>query len=381
MNAEKLLFAITDIDDFFIEAAENPTQNHSQKRAVVWAALAACIAVIVTGLFVYNSQPDKELPMLSVADLNSSGMGMEAYWAYSIDELINTNPWTPDNTPETLPVYKNELYSSMSTGNFESTDRKELEKLLLDAAEKLGMDTSELTPLYDSRTNTLYVEDKNYCVEITSGLNINVTAKNKSALPEGYTLGYYESYNEYYKSAEYLIDKFSDFLEMDKPVININGGDYDIYGRRSLHLEIYDGAGNAKEQIKAYNFENVRFHTDDEGLLHISKSCIDSLHSSLGSYPVISADEALDMLLDGNYVTSVFQEIKGKDKIKKVEFVYHTSLLSEIFMPYYKFYVEIEHTGDIAKDFPGIKIYGAYYVPAVESRYIEDLPKWDGHIN
>lgn len=381
MNAEKLLFAFTDIDDYFIEAAEKPTQNHSQKRAAVWASLAACIAVIVVGFFVYNNQPDKELPMLSVADFDSSGMGMEAYWAYSIDELINKNPWTPDSTPETLPVYKNELYSSMSTGNFESTDRKELEKLLLDATKKLGMDTGELSPLYDSRTNTLYVEDENYHAEITPVLNINVTAKNKSALPEGYTLGYYESYDEYHKSAEYLIDKFSDFLEMDKPVININGGDYDVYGRRSLHLEIYDGEGNAKEQIKAYNFESVRFYTDDDGLLHITKSCSDSTYSSLESYPIISADKALDMLLNGNYVTSVFQEIKGKEKVKKVELVYHTSLLSEAFMPYYKFYVEIEHTGDIVKDFPGIKIYGAYYVPAVESRYIKNLPQWNGHIN
>lgn len=381
MNTQKMLFAITNIDDSFIEAAEKNPTVHSKKALATWAALAACITVFVAGIFVYNNQSNQDLPMLNIADFNSSGMGMEAYWAYSIDELINSNPWTPDNTPQTLPVYKNALYTSMSTGNFENTDKKESEKLLLDAAKKLDMDTGELTPLYDSRTNTLYVEDKNYLVEINPLLIIQVSAKNKSALPEGYTLGYYESYDEYHKSAEYLIDKFSDFIEMDKPVININGGDYDIYGRRNLHLEIYDGEGNAKEQIKAYNFESVRFYTDDNGLLHISKSCSDSTYSSLGSYPIISADKAFDMLLDGNYVTSVFQEIKGKEKVKKVELVYHTSLLSETFMPYYKFYVEIEHTGDIEKDFPGIKIYGAYYVPAVESRYIENLPQWDGHIN
>lgn len=381
MNTQKMLFAITNIDDSFIEAAEKSPTVHSKKALATWAALAACITVFVAGIFVYNNQPNQDLPMLNIADFNSSGMGMEAYWAYSIDELINSNPWTPDNTPQTLPVYKNALYTSMSTGNFENTDKKESEKLLLDAAKKLDMDTGELTTLYDSRTNTLYVEDKNYLVEINPLLIIQVSAKNKSVLPEGYTLGYYESYDEYNKSAEYLIDKFSDFIEMDKPVININGGDYDIYGRRSLHLELYDGAGNTKEQIKAYNFENVRFYTDDEGLLHISKSCSPSADPSLGSYPVISAGEALDMLLGGNYVTSVFQEIKEKEKVKKVELVYHTSLLSQTFMPYYKFYVEIENTGEIAKDFPGMKTYGAYYVPAVESRYIENLPQWNGHIN
>ena len=377
MNAEKLLFAITDIDDRFIESAEKNSTAHNKKAL---AALAACIAVIVAGFFVYNSQPNKELPMLSVADFNSGGMGMEAYWAYSIDELINSSPVTAESTPKSLPVYINTLYDSMSTGEYESTDTEENKKLLLDAAEKLKMNTAELTPTYDSRINTLYVEDENYIVEIGFIKSINITAKNKNALPEGYALDFYGSYNEYYKTAEYLKEEYSAFLCMKKPVINIYGGDYDIYGRRSLHLEIYDGAGADTEQLNSFCFNKVRFYTDDEGLLHISESRYD-LTQLAGVYPIISKDEALGMLLNGKYITSVFQEIKDKDKIKKVELVYYTSLLSETFMPYYKFYVEIENTGDIAKTFPNMKTYGAYYVPAIKSKYIEALPQWDGHIN
>ena len=381
MNTEKLLFAITDIDDRFIEAAENPQKKHSKKRTAAWLSLAACTVLIVAGIFIY-AQPGKELPMLSISDFNSGGMGMEAYMAYSIDELINSAPITAESTPETLPVYLNTLYNSMSTGGYEheSADTEENKKLLLDAAEKLKMDTAELTPTYDSRINTLYVEDENYIVEIGFIQSIDITAKNKSALPEGYALDYYGSYDEYYKAAEYLKEKYSEFLGMKKPVINIYGGDYDIYGRRGLHLEIYDGAGTAAEQLNSFCFNKVRFYTDDEGLLHISESRYD-LTQVIGVYPTISKDEALGMLLNGKYITSVFQEIQGEDRVKKVELVYHTSLLSQTFMPYYKFYVEIENTGDIAKTFPGMKTYGAYYVPAVESRYIENSPQWDGHIN
>ena len=29
----------------------------------------------------------------------------------------------------------------------------------------------------------------------------------------------------------------------------------------------------------------------------------------------------------------------------------------------------------------GLKAYGAYYVPAVESAYISDMPVWDGSFN
>ena len=50
-------------------------------------------------------------------------------------------------------------------------------------------------------------------------------------------------------------------------------------------------------------------------------------------------------------------------------------------MPYYRFYVEIENSGDIGETFPGMKTYGTYYVPAVESKYISDMPLWNGGIN
>lgn len=101
----------------------------------------------------------------------------------------------------------------------------------------------------------------------------------------------------------------------------------------------------------------------------------------MGIYPIITADEALGLLLNGNYVTSVYTEFGGKEKVKKVELVYHISNLSELFVPYYKFYVEIENDGDIAENFPGMKTYGTYYVPAVESKYISNMPLWDGSIN
>ena len=29
----------------------------------------------------------------------------------------------------------------------------------------------------------------------------------------------------------------------------------------------------------------------------------------------------------------------------------------------------------------GMKTYGAYYVPAVESQYLQSLPVWDGSFN
>ena len=47
------------------------------------------------------------------------------------------------------------------------------------------------------------------------------------------------------------------------------------------------------------------------------------------------------------------------------------------FMPYYRFYVEIP----AAEKDGGMKMYGAYYVPAMEQTYIAEMPVWDGCFN
>lgn len=46
-------------------------------------------------------------------------------------------------------------------------------------------------------------------------------------------------------------------------------------------------------------------------------------------------------------------------------------------MPYYCFYVEIPNMEDDS----GLKTYGLYYVPAVEDKYISNMPLWGGDFN
>jgi hypothetical protein len=46
-------------------------------------------------------------------------------------------------------------------------------------------------------------------------------------------------------------------------------------------------------------------------------------------------------------------------------------------MPYYRFLVELP---EMAQE-NGLKNFGAYYVPAVETEYITGLPLWNGSFN
>ena len=101
------------------------------------------------------------------------------------------------------------------------------------------------------------------------------------------------------------------------------------------------------------------------------------LSKKLGDYPIISAKQAKALLLNGNYITTVPYEVADAKYIKKVELIYRASNYDEVFMPYYRFYVELPEE----KRDNGLNTYGAYYVPAVESSYISNIPKWDGSFN
>ncbi len=373
MKSKKLLFAMEDIKDEFIEAA---APKEKKKLLMPWVkicAVAACVALIVAvGAGMLYEKP-QALPMLRLDNIFDGGMSMEAHWAYSADELINSNPWSKENTPKELPVYQNTVYNAYDE-KVSDTDLDAMKKALLDAADKLGIasDGSDIMKQYyePDKLYSLYIEKDNVKIEVNVWFRLNVEISGENVLPEGYTLDNYASYDEISETAEYLKNKYSAFLDMEEPVANIALGAYDIYGRRSFSLGFYDGAGDTSEQIKSYNFDEVRFGFDDTfEIFHISRSCRED--ETVGVYPIITEDEALELLEQGEYYTSVYVDFPGAQAVEKVELVYHTSTLAKTFVPYYRFYIEFEHDGDISDKFPGMKSYGTYYVPAVESKYIQ----------
>lgn len=71
------------------------------------------------------------------------------------------------------------------------------------------------------------------------------------------------------------------------------------------------------------------------------------------------------MLLDGKYISGSADGIKDgrvtREKIKKTELVYSTDAMDSCFVPYYRFYVELDHS-----PVPGLKCYGEFDVPAIK---------------
>ncbi len=403
MKTEKLLNAIGKIDDNLIYGAVNDAKTKKKNIWIKWSAAAAFLAFVIFSVtqFIPKSNFMEELPklpMLSISETSSEAMGFEGYMAYEISELVNANPWNENMEISTLPVYQNPL--SYDENFIEhGADFTIMKTYLLEVANRLGMDTDNL-PISDNtpsaeeqaavleKTNgdipdgyfnpTAVIAEKNGIeIEVDASLTAKITFYPAVTLPDGYVFSYDSSYDDIASVAEYLKETYKDLLGMDNPQINIYGGDYNIDLQQSYKIEFYNAANNLTDLILNYNFNRTAFYCDENGDLYMARIFQPNLSKKVADYPIISAEEAKELLLNGNYITTVPYEMPGENYIAKRELVYRTSKHEKYYMPYYRFYVELP---DMKKD-NGIKLYGVYYVPAVNKAYITDMPIWDGSFN
>lgn len=401
MRGKDLYEKLTDIDDNIISNIGNNGKS-SKPIYMKWIAGAACLAVIISVASFFNSNrmTTDDLPMLTLNTEFSGAMGYEGYMAYDIKNLINANPWN-ENIDLHLPVIKNKLtYNELQKAD--NPDYKLMEKLLKETAQSLGMDTERIPVTNDIPNDEtkkvitdkltmgggevpegyfdisrLFIEDDNYKVEVDTSNTVRVDFKPPIKLPSEYNFMHHTSYEETYKVAEYLKEEYAEFISMKNPIINISGGNFNIYAEQSYNISFYEDSSDDVQSILNYHFNTVEFYCDDDGALFLARKYYTDLSEVVGEYPIIDTNEALALLENGNYITTVPQEFAGTEYVKKVELVYRTSATEKLFMPYYRFYVELPNM----KRENGLNDYGAYYIPAVEGQYIKNMPMWDGSFN
>ena len=390
MNAQILLDAIGGIRDPLIEEASRPP-----RRIAKWSGIAAGIAAVLTAGALWMNQ--SALPMLTIEE-GSSAMGFEGYIAYDISELSTGNPWTAETALTTLPVYENPLARDENPAGTDEKFRR-MEACLRELAKRLGADPEKLE-ITDNTPDAAYqeaVREKFASVgeEVPEGyfdptcliaqwdgieiqLDFSMTAEISFepalALPEGYAYRHGSSYEETTAAGEWLAEQYASLLNMEDPQLCISGGDYDIYRQQGYTVEVYDDAGDSLERMLNWNFRRVSFYCDDDGKLFLIRMRNPDLTEKFGDYPILTAEEAADLLADGQYATSVPAEFPGEEWIARTELLYRSGSGEKVWMPWYRFLVELP---EMAQE-DGAKTYGAYYVPAVEGRYIANMPKWDG---
>lgn len=387
-----------------------------------WGAAAACLALLGSmgvGLWARNlSEPvpgatsapvrDPDLPLLTLPESLSGGMGFEGLMAYDSSELVNGNPWTEEMNLTTLPVYSNPITYETPFHMPVGIDQNAMRTMLLEVAGRFGVKESDLTitdNAYDEQHKAAILEQMEQAgitdvpeeyfaptllmaegdgVSIDVDLNLVAAIRFEPALslPEEYSLSRQASCEELTQTAQYLMSAYADALGMEQPEIDIDGGDRHFDGQSGGYtLSFFEGAGSDTDRILHYNFRRVSFYGSESGELDTIRFRQPDLRGKLGDYPLITADRARELLTEGHYLTTVPCKMPGKTYIRKVELVYRTGTEDAYWMPYYRFWVEVEDVPEAADQDPGLKTYGAYYVPAVAEEYLTGLPLWDGSFN
>ncbi len=416
MKNETISDALNMLNDDIIEETANVRariKKHEQdyrKLRWKWTSVVAClILTICAGIgalhsFKFPNIPtlpitentnEMTLPMLSITENTGEAMGFEGYLAYDISELVNENPWNETMALSTLPVYKNPLsYNQNMIAS--GADFDKMRAFLIEIADRCGLDINTLTiadNAPDEKTRqqiiakmdgnvpdgyfnptALMIETEDLEIEVDQSMTAKITFEPAISLPTEYHFTHYASYENIVAVADYLKNEYKDFIGIDNPHMDISGGDYNIYLQQDYQISFFDSGDNDIDQLVNYNFNRVSFYCNDEGKLFLARIYQPDLSIKVGDYPIISVETAKKLLADGKYITTVPYEMPGMEYVAKTELIYRTGTLEEYYMPYYCFYVELpnELRGET------LKTYGTYYVPAVESTYISNMPIWNG---
>lgn len=363
MKNKDIFDALDGVDDRFIsEAAPKRTDFKKQKprSAVRWLTAVACLCIAAAVFLGYWLISPARLQKIPLNADGSSGLGAGAHEIIvrDISEYITGNPWSADMNFKKLPVYKNT--QSLSCDDMLDNINK--------IAEKLGVEIKSVTSEAMPDSGWVVAEDSLYAVRAETDIGLI------SAFATG---GVSISFSEPAAgngtgrdAAEYFIKKYSSVIGFKNPVLCVTS-DYDINGTESVEYRVYDGSGGDSKKIKSYNFGSVYFDINENGGLEsIRISSVDGARK-LGNYPIISYKEAEKLLLGGEYISGSADGIENgnitREKIKKVELIYSIDPMDAYFVPYYRFYVELERSPAA-----GFKCYGEFDVPAVNSKYISN---------
>ncbi|MEQ8156698.1 MAG: hypothetical protein ABRQ25_17790 [Clostridiaceae bacterium] len=387
---------------------EDVPQKHKYRYKSIGVVAACCAVVLSIGILAdrqlnpvnENKIPDPiasnneqvNLPKLTISN-ESGGMGYEGYMAYKIEELEDGNPWTPDSKLTSMPVFENLSPHSDHTGTIPYLNGDEMIQKAKEAAGKMSL---KINKVYTQPTKEEIEEDEKktgekvdttptHATAECDGVKIEVDSRGDTrvryeptiSIPGKYSFTQYDNTSSEAKDTSlYLIKKYSDIVDMKSPSLRLFG-DYTYEGKRLFWYTAYESDGDLLNKILGYNFNTVSFVPDENGKLWIIDRRKTDLSKVIGNYPIITADEARKLLIEKHYITTMPEAFPDEKYIAKVELVYRNSMYDKVFMPYYKFLVEMP----TMQQKNSLKTFGTFYVPAVKGEYLTNMPAWNGEFN
>lgn len=340
-----------------------------------------------------NNIDPANLPKLTVSN-EFGGMGYEALAAYKVEELKDGNPWTTACNLTSMPVFKNTVaLNGDGTRQQSHLTGDEMIKKAKGIANKMSLKIKKVyteptkdeieaqekkTGVKPDTTPTIAVAIcDDIRIEVGCYGNTDIWYKPSISITSKYSFTRSETNDSQAKEVlSYLTKKYSKIIDMKSPALSIYG-DYSFDGMRNLSYKAYEGDGDILSKILGYNFNTVSFFPDDDGKLSLIRREKTDLSKIIGNYPIITAAEARNLLIEKHYITTVPEDLPDQKYIADESLVYRNSVYDKVLMPYYRFLVEMP-TNQLKN---GLKSYGVFYVPAVKGEYLTNMPLWNGEFN
>ena len=390
MNAEKLALALAETPLEYIDEAINYRRARKARPALRAFAAAACLALsIYAGARALWPQaapeptPDANLPVLELdAGLFTDGQGSFLLRMRSFSEYSFGSPWSADAELAALPVFANPVeYAPVEQNRAAlSWDEPAMRERLLGLAASLGTDAGEDDIVCsldaDGALWSLSLSGGGVNIEVLRDLSARVNFETPLELPVDF--GHDSPREDYEAAGEYFAEHYAARFGIENPRWSVGGGEYKYDGvTQRYSLRIYEAGKNVAESLVNYCFGGLTLIPgEDGGLRTIRLEPVAA--GSLGNYPLISLDEATELVLNGGELPNTLSTLRAED-MTGVTLAYHIGMYDEYYMPYYCFaFVEREpfYTETLPEGFTG---YSLYYVPAVSGEYLS--PSWDGGVN
>ena len=369
MKEQRLAEALNEIDENYLHALseEKPVKK---RKYLPYLAAVACLCLVVFGAMLFRRGQQRLLPQFSSA-VQYAGGGFEAECLYDPSSLHSANPWSEDAELNSLPVYENLAYTDGS-GAPVCLSEEAMRRLAEETAVSLGTQIqSTALDLHRDSPLCLQAETDLGKIQVWGDGAVRFAFSEPLELPQDLGTDPTE------ETLLYLARNYP-WIDLKQPVAEVEQS-YNFYGEATLDsCRLYDGSGELSARILSYYFGSYSFHFTEDGKLESFSKTNDLRYSAklLGDYPIISAEEAEQLLLEGSYFSSVpaselkTGEIRTED-IVKAELIYRSGNLSQIYQPYYCFYVQLQGSYLQAE---GLQSVGYFYVPAVEAQYLTDFP-------
>ncbi|MFV0350952.1 MAG: anti-sigma factor [Oscillospiraceae bacterium] len=321
------------------------------------------------------SAPMEDSAMSAFADAESYGMPLlmaeyptfepsapEVFYAYSLQDTEENSILTDTSSISYLPVYKNVLLDATDF----SPQNQTLEETGRNLAASLGLTV----------TNVSFTEQDSsvQCILAFEGGQITVFSNGRSLVnyfSASGLLPFSIEDGSQQKVFSTFSKKYSSALNLVQPEYNTYS--YYISPQQQVHTaRLYSTAGTPEEQLYNYFFNYIYIDTSapQDGESFWVKTLLNA--QQIGEYPIITASQAKDLLLQNHFLHSSLPGDIKAENIQNVQLVYNNGAVGSYFMPYYRFTVELPEN----RQDDGLRAYTYYYVPAVESSYLTELPLW-----